>query len=274
VIGELLKAKMTVDRGPAASPDAGGRLPVEAVAAKDGAALVLIPEGEFRMGRTDGDNDEKPVRKILLPAFYLDKFPVTNARYGKFVQATGHPEPVGYGFRGDRFVEDFRPWQDPRFNQPDMPVVCVSWDDAVEYATWAGRRLPTEAEWEKAAKGMLAAKYPWGSSDPAPTKAAYGLPMESGSPAAVGSHPDGASSYGCLDMAGNVWQWCRDWYSETAYQLDFLLLPLGPDKGEEKVLRGGSWANNGDLLRCTARFCYPPTRKAFYVGFRCAKNVD
>jgi serine/threonine-protein kinase len=121
---------------------------------------------------------------------------------------------------------------------------------------------------------MLAAKYPWGSSDPAPNKAVYGLPMESGSPAAVGSLPDGASSYGCLDMAGNVWQWCSDWYSETAYQLDFLLAPLGPDKGEEKVLRGGSWANKGDLLRCTARFCYPPTRRAFYVGFRCAKDPD
>jgi serine/threonine-protein kinase len=247
--------------------------PIEIVAKTDGATLVLIPAGDFAMGRADGDNDEKPVRKISLPAFYLDKCPITNAQYKKFVQETGRPEPIGYGYRDGRFGEDFRPWQEARFNDPLMPVVCVSWHDAAEYARWAGRRLPTEAEWEKAAKGLFATKYPWGNSDPAPDKARYGLPMETGSPTIVGSYPNGATSYGCMDMAGNVWEWCGDWYSETTYQTPLPSAPMGPPTGEAKVLRGGSWTNRGDLLRCSLRFCYPPARKTFYIGFRCAMDA-
>jgi serine/threonine-protein kinase len=255
------------------APSTRGELPIEKTSPKDGAELVLIPAGEIPMGRADGDNDEKPVRNIFLPSFYIDKYPVTNAQYEKFVQETGHPEPVGYGYAGGRFVEDFHPWQAPRFNHPRMPVVCVSWYDAAAYARWAGRRLPTEAEWEKSAKGLFATKYPWGNTDPSPNKARYGFELETGSPAIVGAHPAGATSYGCMDMAGNVWQWCSDWYSETTYQSGPLVTPTGPPTGEARVLRGGSWANGGALLRCSARFCYPPTKKTFYVGFRCVEDV-
>ena len=254
-------------------PSTSGELPIEKTSDRDGAGLVLIPAGEFAMGRDDGDNDEKPVRNIFLPSYYMDKYPVSNAQYKKFVEATGRPEPMGYGFRGGRFVDDFRPWQDPRFNPPQMPVVCVSWLEAAEYARWAARRLPTEAEWEKAAKGLFATKYPWGNTDPTPNKARYGLEMEKGSPSIIGTHPAGATSYGCMDMAGNVWQWCSDWYSETTYQFGPLVTPTGPPTGEARVLRGGSWANGPALLRCSARFCYPPAKKTFFVGFRCVEDV-
>ncbi len=252
---------------------AGGDLPIEKASPRDGATLVLIPAGEFPMGHEEGDNDEKPVRRIFLPSFYLDKYPVTNAQYRKFVQETGRPEPVGYGYRDGHFVEDFRPWQDSRFDHPRMPVVCVSWQDAMDYALWAGRRLPTEAEWEKAAKGLFASTYPWGNTAPSSVKARYGLDQETGFPAIVGGHPAGASSYGCMDMAGNVWEWCLDWYAETTYQYGPLISPLGPREGEARALRGGSWANGPALLRCSARFCQPPPRKTFYIGFRCAADV-
>jgi len=238
---------------------------------KDRAAMVLVPAGTFQMGSINGDYDERPRHTVYIDAFYIDKYEVTNKQYRLFVKETGHPEPVGYGFVNGQGVNDFRPWQDSRFNAPDQPVVCVSWEDAVAYAKWAGKRLPTEAEWEKAAKGTLGASYPWGFSAPTADLARFNLDFETGYPAVVGSYPAGASPYGCLDIAGNVWEWCADWYNERYYESSPTENPPGPQSGGMgRVLRGGSWANRGPLLRTEVRFCAPPKKKAYYIGFRCA----
>ena len=132
-----------------------------------GVEMVLIPTGEFEMGSNDGDDDEKPVHTVFVDAFYIDIYEVTNAQYKKFVEATGHREPKGYGFVDGEVKDDFEPWKSPDFNGDNQPVVCVSWHDAMAYAQWAGKRLPTEAEWEKAARGGLKGKrYPWGDEAP------------------------------------------------------------------------------------------------------------
>jgi formylglycine-generating enzyme required for sulfatase activity len=172
---------------------------------KDGAEMILIPAGEFIMGSPEGegDDDEHPQHNVFLNAFYIDKYEVTNAQYKQFMDATGHKAP-GY-------------WDNERVNQPNQPVVGVTWHDAVAYARWAGKRLPTEAEWEKAARGIDGRKYPWGNEwDGSKWSSGSGSVVYK-SAAPVGSFPEGTSSYGVMDMAGNVWEWCADWYDEAYY---------------------------------------------------------
>ncbi|NOZ23067.1 MAG: formylglycine-generating enzyme family protein [Planctomycetes bacterium] len=254
------------------SPKDTGALPPETIHVKDESEMVLVPTGPFEMGSEEYDFDERPLHTIYLDAFYIDKHEITNRQYRWFVKATGHPEPSGYGFRNGQFVQDFRPWDDPRFNGDDKPVVCVSHDDAVAYAAWAGKYLPTEAQWEKAAKGTTGAPYPWGISKPDPNLACYGLPWETGAPASVDSYVKGASPYGCLNMAGNVWEWCADWYHEQYYPVSQTDNPPGPPKGTLRVLRGGGWVNDASQLRTELRFSYPPAKKTYYLGFRCVKK--
>ncbi len=223
--------------------------PLTEIIGKDGAPMVLIPAGEFQMGSNYGDGDEKPVHTVYLDAFYIDKYEVTNAQYKKFMDATGYKAPEY--------------WNDPDLNKPDHPVVGVSWYDAVAYAEWAGKRLPTEAEWEKAARGGLVGKrYPWGDSishDDANYDGTGGKDRwEYTSP--VGSFaPNG---YGLYDMAGNVWEWCSDWYYRFYYFSLYYRFyyfrspranPRGPDSGTIKVLRGGSWVDLVDILRVSLR---------------------
>jgi serine/threonine-protein kinase len=190
------------------------------------------------------------------PAFYMDKYEVTNAQYRKFVQATGHRAPL--------YWNDPIPGRGRKFNQPNQPVVTVSWHDATAYAKWVGKRLPTEKEWEWAARaekewewaargGLKGKKYPWGNQEPSASRANYGRKRRN--PTAVGNYP--ANGYGLHDMAGNVWEWCQDWYDR--------------DK-EHRVLRGGSWDDDPITLRVSFRGGDYPDDRRNDVGFRCVSG--
>ncbi len=229
--------------------------------------MVLIPAGEFQMGdhfNEGWDNNELPVHTVYLDAFYIDIYEVINAQYQQFMDATGHGAP--------------RYWDDARYNAPEHPVVGVSWHDAVAYAEWAGERLPTEAEWEKAARGGLVGKrYPWGDEAP-DAGGVYKANYDPGNDAADGyadTAPVGSfapNGYGLYDMAGNVYEWCADWFDSGYYANSSLNNPLGPDSGSRRVARGGSWPNDPYLLRVAYRPSSLPAYKYFSVGFRCVSQ--
>jgi formylglycine-generating enzyme required for sulfatase activity/serine/threonine protein kinase len=207
--------------------------------AADGSVLIFVPGGSFVRGNEHGDPDEKPVRTLTLADYYIGKTPVTNRQYRQFLAATGHRKPALYpGFDGD-----------------EQPVVGLDWTDAAAYCAWAGLRLPTEAEWEKAARGLDERSYPWGNQPPldlleelqdlvgrraSPRLAAFGLRARA--TAEIGSFPSGASPYGCLDMCGNVWEWCADWHDPDYYGRAPELDPPGPERGNERICRGGCWS--------------------------------
>ena len=224
--------------------------------------MTLIPGGYFGMGSNNGSGAERPPHRVWLDTFYIDKYEVTNHKYAEFLKATGHPRPAF--------------WENDRYNSPDQPVVGVSWDDAVAYCKWAGKRLPTEAEWEKAARGGAdGRKFPWGDEEPK-GKAAFGQDMNTGRPAPVGKYqPNG---YGLYDMAGNVWEWCADRYDQNYYRISPERNPRGPVGGQDRVVRGSSWIGSGlvelydDALRCAFRRMHPPDDKTDDFGFRCAKS--
>jgi formylglycine-generating enzyme required for sulfatase activity len=229
--------------------------------------MVYVPAGEFLMGSTAGDIDallaqcsdckresfaeEQPQHTVFLDAFWIDRTEVTNAQYRECMEAGVCQEPDC--------------WDDDHLNAPDQPVVCMTWADAQDYAAWVGGRLPTEAEWEKAARGTDGRIYPWGNSQPDCHKANfYGCAND---PLPVGSHPDGASPYGALDMAGNVREWVADWYDADYYSQSPLRNPQGPESGAFRVLRGGGFGYDQWVGRCAVRDGnYPINRN--YFGFR------
>ncbi|MDP3768234.1 MAG: formylglycine-generating enzyme family protein, partial [Dehalococcoidia bacterium] len=216
--------------------------------------MVLVPAGEFWMGSKDYDR-EKPRHRVHLDAFSIDKYEVTNALYGRFIQATGRAAP-SY-------------WNDSKWNGSSQPVVGVTWHDADAYCKWAGKRLPSEAEWEKAARGTDGRKYPWGDQwDVSKANA----DNELGKTAAVGSYPGGASPYGAQDMAGNVWEWVADWYDKDYYKQSPERNPRGPDSGQYRVLRGGSWHDAPYYLRTADRSSSAPDFRNYDLGFRCARG--
>jgi formylglycine-generating enzyme required for sulfatase activity len=217
--------------------------------------MVYVPAGEFIMGSDEGSSDEQPVHTVYLDAFYIDRTEVTNTQYQECVEAEACGTPSSTIFYDDA-------------DYAQHPVVYVSWNDADAYCRWAGKRLPTEAEWEKAARGTDGRTYPWGEGIDC-DRAQYDECDFGTVP--VGSKPKGTSLYGALDMAGNVWEWVADWYDFGYYIRSPDRNPPGPDPGGYRVLRGGSWRDLQWYARCA---CRGPSirRKNNDVGFRCARD--
>jgi len=231
------------------------RLPGEVgINLREKAPMVYVPPGQFSMGAQNGQPDERPIHRVRISrGFWLYRTEVTNAAFRQFVQAAGRPLPAYLS--------------DPRCNGPEQPAL-VSWTDARAYAKWAGGRLPTEAEWEYAARGTDQRRYPWGDQAPDSTRAVFGLNVRVGAPAPCGLRPAGASPFGALDMAGNVAEWCQDSYDAAYYAASALLDPRGPSAGPSRVVRGGSWFDQGETLRASNRFDYDPEYRGRDVGFR------
>lgn len=271
--------------------------------------MVLIPGGTFQMGSATGRPDEAPVHEVTIAPFYLDIHEVTNAEFAKFVAATGYvteAEQWGWSIaflpRTDQpkrvfgaewwAKSDGADWQHPTGpdssieGQDDVPVVQVSWTDAMAYCEWADKRLPTEAEWEFAARGGAAGKtYPWGDELHPEGKQLHNhwngvFPVEDRGEdghtalAPVGSYPP--NPYGLYDIAGNVWEWCADWYAPDYYRGSETDNPRGPARGTERILRGGSWLCSESYCtgyRVSHRNHTTPDSGLNNTGFRCAKSV-
>ena len=232
---------------------------------QDGMEMVYVPEGEFTMGSTDSDadDDESPVREVRLDAYWIDKYEVSNGQYQKCVNAGKCTKPrstdssTRSSYYGNTEYDDF-------------PVIYVSWHQAKAYCEWAGGSLPTEAQWEKAARGKNGRKYPWGDESPNSNLVNYG--EIKGDTTAVGSYPRGASPYGAMDMAGNVWEWVEDWY-KYSYDQSQIDNPDGPSNGGKRVFRGGSWFNyDRDIRSANRNGSFSPTVTSLNIGFRCVSS--
>ena len=232
-----------------------------ALLGQDGAPMVLVPAGEFTMGSEQGDDDEQPVHRVGLDSFYLDTFEVTNGRFAKFVAAIQSEPPWGFADQETPVV------------QADRPVRWVNWLEATGYCLWAGKRLPTEAEWEKAARGPDGRTYPWGNEPPTAAHAVFGLTEGAETVSSIGNRHLGSSPYGVHDLAGNLYEWVTDWYDEAFYARQPARNPRGPVEGTTKVQRGGSYINGPYRLRSAFRTKDDPTEHDPHVGFRCAQDT-
>ena len=240
-----------------------------------GIEWVKIPAGKFTMG-SDDYRDEKPPHKIYLNAYLIAKTPVTNAQFKQFIEAGGYKKKVFWSYNGWKWCLKKgriqpRYWNDVKWNKPTYPVVGVSWYEAEAFCKWAKCRLPSEAEWEKAARGTDGRKYPWGNQKPNKNLANFNRNV--GRITQVGKYsPAGDSPFGCVDMAGNIWEWCADWYNKDYYVNSPKSNPLGPETGTDKVLRGGSW-NYYESLRVSNRLRNNPDGNGGYFGFRCLRSL-
>jgi formylglycine-generating enzyme required for sulfatase activity len=232
------------------------------VGGDDGAPMVVVTPGNFLMGSETGHEDEKPLHQVYLQAFFIDVYEVTVSRYAMFLESEEHEPPFLWA-------------QDTKDDHGKKPVIGVDWYEARAYCRWAGKRLPTEAEREKAARGTDGRIYPWGNDIPTPLRAKYGEHTWKGygTLASVGSLAAGKSPYGVYEMAGNAWEWVADRYEATYYQSGETLNPQGPFTGPLRVLRGGSWNNEAPILRTSNRSAYIPSGKRSDFGFRCARNA-
>ncbi|MDN3512108.1 MAG: SUMF1/EgtB/PvdO family nonheme iron enzyme [Candidatus Jettenia sp.] len=230
---------------------------------------VTIPAGEFTMGTNEAREDAFPEHKVYLDAFKIDRYEVTNAQYWEFLEYMKKTNDHSKCFKGEPSGKDHTPrfWENEYYNVPDYPIVRIDWYDAYAYAAWAGKRLPTEAEWEKAARGLDGRKFPWGNEwNPARCNL-------SGDPKPVGSVESGKSIYGCYDMAGSVHEWCADWYLNTYYAESPHQNPKGPDNGIRRVIRGGSRFSQPFQVRTNTRKSEQPDLFNQALGFRCASDV-
>ncbi|GJL57654.1 MAG: hypothetical protein NPIRA03_05110 [Nitrospirales bacterium] len=267
-----------------------------ALSENDDVPMILIPAGKFRMGSTEDQissvlknfegiqfnafRAEIPQRQIQLNAYYIDQYEVSYRHYRAFLESTGRAPPAF--------------WENERFHKPDHPVLGVTWYDATAYCTWAGKRLPTEAEWEHAARGSQDYAYPWGNSwDPQRTNTAsywagknfssmakWGEWMQTAldrgkaGPLEIGTFSNGVSPFGVHDMAGNISEWVFDWYAPYESQLMLIHNPNGADSGTMKVHRGGSWSVSSIFARSTYRARENPEKRSPYIGMRCAKSYQ
>lgn len=230
---------------------------------------VIIPAGEFIMGTDEAREDTYPEHKVYLDAFEIDCYEVTNAQYWEFLEYIKKTNDHSKCPKEEPSGKDHTPrfWDNEYYNVPDYPVVRIDWYDAYAYAAWAGKRLPTEAEWEKAARGMDGRKFPWGNEwDTMRCNL-------SGEPKPVGSVEVGKSIYGCYDMSGSVHEWCADWYLETYYAETPLKNPKGPDSGIRRIIRGGSRFSKPFQIQTFTRKSEQPNLFNVALGFRCAKDV-
>jgi len=221
--------------------------------------LVLIPAGWFSMGSEAGQENERPVHRVWVDSFYLAACQVTHAEYAVFLKLTGAPVPPH--------------WDDPKFNHPEQPVVAVSWFEAVRYCQWlsqiSGRnyRLPTEAEWERAARGGVEGKlFPWGDGPPQ-SLPKYNQRWNTGPEPVARHQPNG---FGLYDICENVHEWCSDWYQPDYYAVSPERNPRGPESGQRRTSRGGSWRHHIKVTRCAARSSIPPAFQYADYGFRVA----
>ncbi|MDR4482582.1 MAG: SUMF1/EgtB/PvdO family nonheme iron enzyme [Nitrospirales bacterium] len=265
-----------------------------ALSGNEDVPMILIPAGEFWMGSTEDQissflkdfegiqfnafQAEIPQRRVTLNAYYIDQYEVSYRHYRTFLESTGRAAPAF--------------WENERFHKPDHPVLGVTWYDATAYCTWAGKRLPTEAEWEQAARGPQGYAYPWGNTwDPQRTTTAsywagktflsmakWGEWMQTAldrgkaGPLEVGSFSNGVSPFGVHDMAGNISEWVFDWYAPYESQPTLIHNPNGSDSGTMKVHRGGSWSVSSIFARSTYRAREDPEKRSPYIGMRCAKS--
>jgi formylglycine-generating enzyme required for sulfatase activity len=257
------------------------------VDAKSSLEYVWIPPGEFRMGTPEPspeiEPDARPVHRVRLSGFWMARTEVTRAQYSRFMRATGRPKP--------------QYWDSPLFMCTErQPVIGVTWDDAAGFCKWADGRLPTEAEWEYAARGSDGRRFPWGSDEPRwplatryilmmqdypttpETRAIFNLRLNDDKPNSVGTCPAGASPFGVLDLAGNASEWCSDWYAPDYYAHSPVEDPTGPPPpaggAGRKVVRGGSWASHADGLTATRRASARPSAYNSLTGIRCVRTTQ
>lgn len=244
--------------------------------------MVLIPEGEFLMGSDENDKesnfDEKPKHKVYLDSYYIGIYPVTNKDYSKFIEIGGYKNPKFWSKEGWNWltkgnicvIEEPEYWKDKRFNKSDQPVVGVSWYEAEAYCNWKGAVLPTEAQWEKSARGTDGRIYPWGNDNPDKTYLNYNDNI--GKPLPVGKFPKGKSPYGCYDMCGNVWEWVYDWYDSNYYKKNIYKNPKNITPGIYRVVRGGSWFYcDSNFIKVARRGRIEPGFRDVDLGFRICK---
>lgn len=247
---------------------------VDLPTSKDGAPMIVVPAGSFPMGVPDGDRDggrdEYPRHEVFVDTFAIDKFEVTNGLYLGFVKSTEHRVPQ------NPKTPTRNLWQEDGITESlaDRPVINVDWFDADAYCKWTGKRLPTEAEWEKAAKGTSDRRFPWGNVEPTAKHLNYNqrwIGEKTLMP--VGSYEAGKSPFGLYDMAGNVWEWVNDWYDAQYYEKSPQKNPKGPDAGVKKVIRGAGWQNETPTVRIFTRVASDPAMRNESTGFRCAADV-
>jgi len=224
-----------------------------------GIIMIYIPSGEFQMGSDEGNNNEKPVRSVYLDGYWIGKYEVTFDQYDRFCEDREISKPEDDGWDRERY-----------------PVINISWEDAMAYCIWLSEKigydfkLPTEARWEKAARGTNGRTYPWGNSLPIDDKANFNARNANfiNQTTPVGSYPEGSSPYAVLDMAGNVYEWCLDWYRSSGSSSSLNKNPHGPKRGTYRVLRGGSWYGSSQCLRTSFRTSAKPGSRHIHIGFR------
>lgn len=239
--------------------------------------MVYVSAGDFWMGSDDKDKEairfEKPRHKVYMDAYWISRYPVTEGMFAIFVAQTGYGTYAGIGVGHDHWHSP--PRDDiPRNNHP---VCQVTWTDAMAYCRWLGDvtgrdyDLPTEAQWEKAARGTDGRKYPWGDDAPNPSLCNYSTWFDDTTPVGLFS-PAGHSPYGCADMSGNVWEWCADWMDDTYYKSSPDRNPCGPSNGSSHVIRGGAWGTSPRSMRCAERSSLSAQACGKDIGFRVARS--